>query len=143
MPPATAATEAESGGHPFPEAAEGVGGEEGLPRIHMKSGFVPEWLLGFCGGGIVVGVLLSKKDEVRKMVDSGVKAVGIGMGRRRQRSRRGYPTNKEHQAKYHKDIIEWHLSALKELLKEPSNRNLIKPMLLDFDGIEDVSDDEV
>ncbi|GKB68429.1 hypothetical protein Tco_0929841, partial [Tanacetum coccineum] len=42
-----------------------------------------------------------------------------------------------------KDIIEGHLSALKELLKEPSNRNLIKPMLLDFDDIQDVSDDEV
>ncbi|GJU45089.1 reverse transcriptase domain-containing protein [Tanacetum coccineum] len=42
-----------------------------------------------------------------------------------------------------KDIIEGHLSALKELLKEPSNRNLIKPMLLDFDGIQDVSNDEV
>lgn len=58
--------------------------------VLVKSGCVPEWLLGFCGGGVVVGVLLSKKDEVRKMVDSGVKAIGIGMGRRRQRGRRRY-----------------------------------------------------
>ncbi|GKF33133.1 hypothetical protein Tco_0106333 [Tanacetum coccineum] len=42
-----------------------------------------------------------------------------------------------------KSIIEGHVSALKELLKEPSNQNLIKPMLLDFDDIQDVSDDEV
>nr|GEX65289.1 reverse transcriptase domain-containing protein [Tanacetum cinerariifolium] len=42
-----------------------------------------------------------------------------------------------------KSIIERHVPALKELLKEPSNRNLIKPMLLDFDDIQDVSDDEV
>ncbi|GJY06803.1 reverse transcriptase domain-containing protein [Tanacetum coccineum] len=42
-----------------------------------------------------------------------------------------------------KSIIEGHVSALKELLKEPSNRNLIKPMLLDFDEIQEVSDDEV
>ncbi|GJS97288.1 reverse transcriptase domain-containing protein [Tanacetum coccineum] len=42
-----------------------------------------------------------------------------------------------------KDIIEGHLSALKELLKESSNQNLIKPMLLDFDNIQDVNDDEV
>ncbi|GKC98100.1 hypothetical protein Tco_1168375 [Tanacetum coccineum] len=36
-----------------------------------------------------------------------------------------------------------HISALKELLKEPNNRNLIKPMLLDFEDSHDVSDDEV
>ncbi|GJS90003.1 hypothetical protein Tco_0772639 [Tanacetum coccineum] len=33
--------------------------------------------------------------------------------------------------------IEW-----QELLKEPTNRDLIKPMLLDFDDVQDVSDDE-
>ncbi|GKE01673.1 reverse transcriptase domain-containing protein [Tanacetum coccineum] len=42
-----------------------------------------------------------------------------------------------------KNIIEGHISALKELLKEPNNRNLIKPMLLDFEDSHDVSDDEV
>ncbi|GKD24829.1 hypothetical protein Tco_1231043 [Tanacetum coccineum] len=42
-----------------------------------------------------------------------------------------------------RDIIKRHLSALKELLKEPNNRNLIKPLLLDFDDIQDVSDDEI
>nr|GEX29531.1 UvrD-like helicase, ATP-binding domain, P-loop containing nucleoside triphosphate hydrolase [Tanacetum cinerariifolium] len=42
-----------------------------------------------------------------------------------------------------KSIIEGHVSALKELLKEPSNQNLIKPILLDFDDIQHVSDDEV
>ncbi|GKE35306.1 hypothetical protein Tco_1454628 [Tanacetum coccineum] len=42
-----------------------------------------------------------------------------------------------------KSIIEGHVSALKEPLQEPSNQNLIKPMLLDFDDIQDVSDDEV
>ncbi|GJW13912.1 reverse transcriptase domain-containing protein [Tanacetum coccineum] len=40
-----------------------------------------------------------------------------------------------------KSIIEGHVSALKELLKEPRNRDLIKPMLLDFDEIQDVSDE--
>ncbi|GJR07618.1 hypothetical protein Tco_0790270 [Tanacetum coccineum] len=42
-----------------------------------------------------------------------------------------------------KSIIEGHVSALKELLKEPSNRDLIKPRLLDFDDIQDVSDEEI
>ncbi|GJX06550.1 reverse transcriptase domain-containing protein [Tanacetum coccineum] len=42
-----------------------------------------------------------------------------------------------------KSIIEGHISALKELLKEPTNRDLIKPMLLDFDDVQDVSDDKV
>ncbi|GJT35497.1 hypothetical protein Tco_0925916 [Tanacetum coccineum] len=42
-----------------------------------------------------------------------------------------------------KSIIEGHISALKELLKEPNNRDLIKPMLLDFDDVQDVSDDEI
>nr|GEW96976.1 reverse transcriptase domain-containing protein [Tanacetum cinerariifolium] len=36
-----------------------------------------------------------------------------------------------------------HVSALKELLKEPSNRDLIKPTLLDFDDVQDVSDEEI
>nr|GEV26724.1 reverse transcriptase domain-containing protein [Tanacetum cinerariifolium] len=42
-----------------------------------------------------------------------------------------------------KSIIEGHASALKEPLKEPSNRDLIKPMLLDFDNVQDVSDEEI
>ncbi|GKC83859.1 reverse transcriptase domain-containing protein [Tanacetum coccineum] len=42
-----------------------------------------------------------------------------------------------------KSIIEGHVSALKELLKEPNNRNLIKSMLLDFDDVQDVSDEEI
>ncbi|GKC37925.1 hypothetical protein Tco_1050309, partial [Tanacetum coccineum] len=42
-----------------------------------------------------------------------------------------------------KSIIEGNLSTLKELLKDPSNRDLIKPMLLDFDDIQDVSDEEI
>nr|GEW00492.1 reverse transcriptase domain-containing protein [Tanacetum cinerariifolium] len=41
-----------------------------------------------------------------------------------------------------KSIIEGHVSALKELLKEPSNRGLIKLMLLDFDDIQDISHEE-
>ncbi|GKB78732.1 hypothetical protein Tco_0945627, partial [Tanacetum coccineum] len=40
-----------------------------------------------------------------------------------------------------KSIFEGHVSALKELLKEQSNRDLIKPMLLDFDDIQDASDE--
>ncbi|GJV72747.1 hypothetical protein Tco_1492742 [Tanacetum coccineum] len=42
-----------------------------------------------------------------------------------------------------KSIIEGHVSALKELLKEPRNRDIIKPMLLDFDDVQDVSDEEI
>ncbi|GJX72794.1 hypothetical protein Tco_0311389 [Tanacetum coccineum] len=42
-----------------------------------------------------------------------------------------------------KSIIEGHVSALNELLKEQSNRDLIKHMLLDFDDIWDVSDEEI
>ncbi|GJY09252.1 reverse transcriptase domain-containing protein [Tanacetum coccineum] len=42
-----------------------------------------------------------------------------------------------------KNIIEGHISALKEFLKEPNNRNLIKPMLLDFEDSHDINDDEV
>nr|GFA13021.1 hypothetical protein [Tanacetum cinerariifolium] len=41
-----------------------------------------------------------------------------------------------------KSVIEGHVSAIKELLKEPSNRNLIKSILLDFDDIQDSSDEE-
>ncbi|GJS21060.1 reverse transcriptase domain-containing protein, partial [Tanacetum coccineum] len=40
-------------------------------------------------------------------------------------------------------IIEGHLSALKELLKEPSNRDLIKPLLLNFNDQDEDVDDEV
>nr|GEU38899.1 hypothetical protein [Tanacetum cinerariifolium] len=42
-----------------------------------------------------------------------------------------------------KSIIEGHISTLKELLKEPSNRDLIRSMLLDFDDIQDVIDEEI
>ncbi|GKG32087.1 hypothetical protein Tco_0427037, partial [Tanacetum coccineum] len=42
-----------------------------------------------------------------------------------------------------KSIIEGHVSALNELLKEQSNQDLIKHMLLDFDDIRDVSDEEI
>ncbi|GJT63910.1 hypothetical protein Tco_1015390 [Tanacetum coccineum] len=42
-----------------------------------------------------------------------------------------------------KSVIEGHASALKELLKDPSNRDLIKPLLLDFDDIQDSSDEEI
>ncbi|GKC02143.1 hypothetical protein Tco_0993753, partial [Tanacetum coccineum] len=42
-----------------------------------------------------------------------------------------------------KSIIEGHVSALKELLNDPSNRDLIKPMLLDFDDIQDFNDEEI
>nr|GEX28870.1 RNA-directed DNA polymerase, eukaryota, reverse transcriptase zinc-binding domain protein [Tanacetum cinerariifolium] len=41
-----------------------------------------------------------------------------------------------------KSITEGHTSALKELLNEPSNRDLVKPMLLDFEDVQDVSDEE-
>ncbi|GJU66392.1 reverse transcriptase domain-containing protein [Tanacetum coccineum] len=37
----------------------------------------------------------------------------------------------------------YRMAALKELLKEPSNRDLIKPMLQDFNDIQDVSDEEI
>ncbi|GKB28516.1 hypothetical protein Tco_0867917 [Tanacetum coccineum] len=39
-----------------------------------------------------------------------------------------------------KSVVEGHLSALRELLKEPSNRDLIKPILLDFN---DDTDEEI
>nr|GEV21185.1 reverse transcriptase domain-containing protein [Tanacetum cinerariifolium] len=42
-----------------------------------------------------------------------------------------------------KSIIEGRVSALKELLKEPRNRDIVKPMLLDFDDVQDVSDEEI
>ncbi|GJR80502.1 hypothetical protein Tco_0151287 [Tanacetum coccineum] len=47
------------------------------------------------------------------------------------------PLNKETSNQNSKSIIEGHVSALKELLKESSNQNLIKPMLLDFDKIQE------
>ncbi|GJV43383.1 reverse transcriptase domain-containing protein [Tanacetum coccineum] len=53
------------------------------------------------------------------------------------------PSNEGTLNQNNKNIIEGHISALKELLKEPNNRNLIKPMLLDFEDSHDVSDDEV
>ncbi|GJU97605.1 hypothetical protein Tco_1326876 [Tanacetum coccineum] len=42
-----------------------------------------------------------------------------------------------------KSFIEGHISALKKLLKEPNKLDLIKPMLLDFDDVQDVSDYEI
>ncbi|GJS71892.1 reverse transcriptase domain-containing protein [Tanacetum coccineum] len=42
-----------------------------------------------------------------------------------------------------KSIIKGHVLALKELLKEPSNRDLIKSMLIDFDDIQDIIDEEI
>ncbi|GJU71626.1 reverse transcriptase domain-containing protein [Tanacetum coccineum] len=154
----------DGGGIRWTPFSGGGGGGGRRRRVTKNSQF---WVFLGLGLGFVccLGFLGFKdevKDEVRKMVDSGVKAVGIGMGRRRQRSRRGLAEHQESSGgqmagpepvtppnkgttsqNTTKDIIEWHLSALKELLKEPSNRNLIKPMLQDFDGIEDVSDDEV
>ncbi|GJY85279.1 hypothetical protein Tco_0499305 [Tanacetum coccineum] len=41
------------------------------------------------------------------------------------------------------NIIEGHLFALKELLKEPGNYDLIKPLLLNFNGEDEDVDDEV
>ncbi|GJY60527.1 reverse transcriptase domain-containing protein [Tanacetum coccineum] len=41
-----------------------------------------------------------------------------------------------------RSVIEGRVLDLKELLKEPNNQNLIKPMLLDFDDIQDSSDEE-
>ncbi|GKB89732.1 hypothetical protein Tco_0962004, partial [Tanacetum coccineum] len=40
-------------------------------------------------------------------------------------------------------IIEGHHFALKELLKEPGNRDLIKPLLLNFNDEDEDTDDEV
>ncbi|GKG21042.1 hypothetical protein Tco_0380843, partial [Tanacetum coccineum] len=42
-----------------------------------------------------------------------------------------------------KSIIEGHLTTLRELLKEPSNWELIKPMLLDFSDDTQDTDEEV
>nr|GEV83590.1 reverse transcriptase domain-containing protein [Tanacetum cinerariifolium] len=42
-----------------------------------------------------------------------------------------------------KSIIVGHISALMELLKKTNNRDLIKPMLLDFNDVQDVSDEEI
>ncbi|GJR18226.1 reverse transcriptase domain-containing protein [Tanacetum coccineum] len=53
------------------------------------------------------------------------------------------PLNEGKSNQNSKSIIEGHVSALKELLNDPSNRNLIKPMLLDFDDSHDISDDEI
>nr|GEV05221.1 reverse transcriptase domain-containing protein [Tanacetum cinerariifolium] len=53
------------------------------------------------------------------------------------------PLNEGTSSQNAQSIIEGHVSALKELLKEPDNRNLIKPILLDFDDIQDVSDEEI
>nr|GEV51929.1 hypothetical protein [Tanacetum cinerariifolium] len=53
------------------------------------------------------------------------------------------PLNEGTSSQNAKSIIEGHVSALKEILKEPDNQNLIKPILLDFDDIQDVSDKEI
>nr|GEW31079.1 hypothetical protein [Tanacetum cinerariifolium] len=42
-----------------------------------------------------------------------------------------------------RSIIEGHLFALKELLKELSNRDLIKPMLLDLNDEDEDTDEEI
>ncbi|GJV60067.1 hypothetical protein Tco_1466167 [Tanacetum coccineum] len=42
-----------------------------------------------------------------------------------------------------KSVIERHLTTLKELLMELSNRELIKPMLLDFNDDAEDTDEEV
>ncbi|GKF06858.1 hypothetical protein Tco_0037526 [Tanacetum coccineum] len=54
-------------------------------------------------------------------------------------------TNKEtpSQNTTNQSVIEGQLSALKELLKEPSNRDLIKPLLLNFNDEDEGTDDEV
>nr|GEY02109.1 reverse transcriptase domain-containing protein [Tanacetum cinerariifolium] len=53
------------------------------------------------------------------------------------------PLNEGTSSQNAKSIIEGHVSAIKEILKEPDNQNLIKPILLDFDDIQDVSDEEI
>nr|GEU85800.1 reverse transcriptase domain-containing protein [Tanacetum cinerariifolium] len=53
------------------------------------------------------------------------------------------PLNKGTSNQNSKSIIEGHVSALKELQKDPSNQELIKPMLLDFDDVQDVSDEKI
>nr|GEU38006.1 reverse transcriptase domain-containing protein [Tanacetum cinerariifolium] len=53
------------------------------------------------------------------------------------------PLNEGTSSQNAKSIIERHVSALKEILKEPDNQYLIKPILLDFDDIQDVSDEEI
>ncbi|GJS33804.1 hypothetical protein Tco_0532186 [Tanacetum coccineum] len=54
-------------------------------------------------------------------------------------------TNKEttNQKTTNQSIIDGHLSALKELLKEPGNRDFIKPLLLNFNDEDEDTDDEV
>nr|GEV06775.1 hypothetical protein [Tanacetum cinerariifolium] len=54
-------------------------------------------------------------------------------------------TNKEtpSQNTTNQSVIEGHLSALKEVLKEPGNRDLIKPLLLNFNDEDEGTDDEV
>ncbi|KAF5765402.1 hypothetical protein HanRHA438_Chr15g0715741 [Helianthus annuus] len=52
--------------------------------VLVRNVCVPEWVLGFCGGGVVVGVLVDKKDELQKVV-RGFKTMGIS---RRQPRRR-------------------------------------------------------
>ncbi|KAI3704291.1 hypothetical protein L1987_74507 [Smallanthus sonchifolius] len=49
--------------------------------VLISNGCVPEWLLGFCSGGVLAGLSLGKKDELQKFV-RGVKAMGISRRRR-------------------------------------------------------------
>ncbi|KAK1421545.1 hypothetical protein QVD17_23965 [Tagetes erecta] len=51
----------------------------------IRSGFVPEWVLGFCSGGFVVGLSVENKDELQKLF-RGFKAMGISRRRRGRRA---------------------------------------------------------
>ncbi|KAD5960566.1 hypothetical protein R6Q59_013638 [Mikania micrantha] len=53
--------------------------------ILIRNGRVPEWVLGFCSGGVLVGLSLDKKDELQKFV-RGFKELGISRRRRGRRA---------------------------------------------------------
>ncbi|KAI3775890.1 hypothetical protein L1987_45647 [Smallanthus sonchifolius] len=53
--------------------------------VLISNGCVPEWLLGFCSGGVLVGLSLGKKDELQKFV-RGFQAMGVSRRRRGRRA---------------------------------------------------------